>query len=120
MPPTEHSPDDTFELHDLRVEVIAGDRPMVCSHRAGHAFSVEGENLVFADATSFSMYSLAALLPLLPAKQRDTDPHDWMTTDTDIACPDPNCGARFRITRTARRSFRHSEVTVVPLPRGDR
>ena len=73
---------------------------------------------MFAGAATFSMYALAALLPLLPAKQRVTHPHDWMTTDTDIACPDPNCGARFRITRTARRSFRHSEVTAVPLPRG--
>lgn len=113
--------DDAFELHDLRVEVIAGDRPMVCSHRLGHAFDVQGENLVFAGAATFSMYSLAALLPLLPAKQRTTDDNDWMTTDTDIACPDPNCGARFRITRTGRRSFRHQDVTVVPLPqRGQR
>ncbi len=107
--------DDRFELHDLRVEVIAGERPMVCSHRLGHAFDVRGENLVFADAT-FSMYALAALLPLLPAKQRDTHANDWMTTDAEIACPDPNCGARFRITRTGRRSFRHQDVTVVPLP----
>lgn len=93
---------------------------MVCGHRAGHAFDVQGENLVFAGTNAFSMYALAALLPLLPAKQRESHAHDWMTTDTDIACPDPNCGGRFRITRTARRSFRHSEVTVVPLPRGER
>jgi uncharacterized repeat protein (TIGR04076 family) len=120
MPPPDKDPDDVFELYDLRVEVIAGERPMVCSHRAGHAFDVRGENLVFAGDATFSLYALAALLPLLPAKQRDTHANDWMTTDTDIACPDPNCGARFRITRTARRSFRHSEVTVVPLPRGER
>ena len=107
--------DDAFELYDLRVDVIAGDRPMVCSHRIGHAFDVCGENLVFADA-AFSMYALAALLPLLPAKQRDTHANDWMTTDTDIACPDPNCGARFRISRIGRRAFRHQDVTVVPLP----
>ena len=108
--------DDSFELFDLRVEVIATDRPMVCSHRLGHAFDVHGENLVFAAGSNVSMYSLAALLPLLPAKQRDTHPNDWMTTDADIACPDPNCGARFRITRTRRRQFRHQDVTVVPLP----
>lgn len=113
--------DDTFELHDLKVEVIAGERPMVCRHREGHAFDVQGENLVFGAGSNFSMYALAALLPLLPAKQRDTNPNDWMTTDSDIACPDPNCGARFRITRTGRRRFRHQDVTVVPLPmRGDR
>lgn len=107
---------DEFELFDLRVEVIAGEGPMVCGHRLGHAFDVQGENLVFAAGANFSMYGLAALLPLLPAKQRDTHPSDWMTTDADIACPDPNCGARFRITRTERRRFRHRDVTVVPLP----
>jgi len=116
MATPDSAPDDVFELYDLRVEVIAGERQMVCSHQTGHAFDVHGENLVFTAPAAFSMYSLAALLPLLPAKQRDTHPHDWMTTDTDIACPDPNCGARFRITRTGRRRFRHQDVTAVPLP----
>lgn len=117
MPTSESTPvDDVFELYDLRVEVIATDRPMVCSHRAGHAFDVHGENIVFNAAGAFSMYALAALLPLLPAKQRETHANDWMTTDADIACPDPHCGARFRITRTGRRRFRHQDVTVVPLP----
>jgi uncharacterized repeat protein (TIGR04076 family) len=107
--------DDHFQLYDLRVEVMATGRPMVCSHHAGDWFEVQGENLHFPDGQGFSMYALAALLPLLPAKQRVTHDNDWMTTDTDIACPDPHCGARFRITRTGTRSFRHSEVTVVPL-----
>jgi uncharacterized repeat protein (TIGR04076 family) len=107
--------DDTFELYDLRVEVVATDRPMVCSHRAGDWLEVRGENLSLPAGQSFSMYALAALLPILPAKQRPTHPHDWITTDADVACPDPNCGARFRITRLGTRTFRHSEVTVVPL-----
>lgn len=108
--------DDQFQLYDLRVEVIATERPMVCSHVAGAWFAVRGENLCFDDTRAFSLYALAALLPLLPAKQRVTHENDWMTTDADIACPDPHCGARFRITRTGVRTFRHSEVTVVPLP----
>jgi len=108
--------DDAFQLYDLRVEVVATERPMVCGHRAGDWFEVQGENLRFPDGQAFSMYALAALVPLLPAKQRMTDANDWMTTDTDIACPDPNCGARFRITRTGVRTFRHGEVTAVPLP----
>jgi len=107
---------DTFRLYDLRVEIIATDRPMVCGHKAGDWFEVQGESLHFPGGQAFSLYALAALLPLLPAKQRPTDDNDWMTTDTDIACPDPNCGARFRITRTGLRTFRHSEVTVVALP----
>ncbi len=107
--------DDSFELYDLKVEIIKGEKPFVCSHHEGDYFLVQGENLIFPENRSFSLYALAALLPLLPAKQRVTDPNDWMTTDAEIACPDPNCGARFRITRTGKRTFRHGEVTVVPL-----
>ncbi len=110
-------PNDEFTLYDLRVEVVATDRPMVCSHREGDTFEVHGENLVMTGSQAFSLYALAALLPLLPAKQRPTHPHDWMTTDAEVACPDPHCGARFRITRTGTRTFRHADVTVVPLPR---
>lgn len=108
-------PTDHFTLYDLKVEVIAGERPMVCNHQAGDWFTLSGENLSFPPGQSFPLYPLAAILPLLPAKQRPTHPNDWMTTDCEIACPDPHCGARFRITRTGTRSFRHSEVTAVPL-----
>jgi uncharacterized repeat protein (TIGR04076 family) len=108
--------DDSFELYDLRVEVTATDRPMVCAHRTGDWLEIRGEELTLPPGQSFSIYALAALLPLLPAKQRPTHANDWMTTDTDIACPDPNCGARFRITRTGTRTFRHRDVTAVPLP----
>ncbi len=82
-------------------------------------FELSGEDLTLPPGQSFPIYPLAALLPLLPAKQRDTEPNDWMTTDTEVACPDPNCGARFRITRTGRRTFRHGDVTRVPLPEQD-
>jgi uncharacterized repeat protein (TIGR04076 family) len=58
---------------------------------------------------------LAALLPLLPAKQRITDPNDWMSSDAEVACPDPNCPTRFRITRTGRRRFVRSQVTATSL-----
>lgn len=112
-------PSDEFTLWDLRVEVIAGDRPMVCNHREGEFFELSGENLSFPDGQTFPLYPLAALLPLLPAKQRDTAPNDWMTTDTIIACPDPNCGGRFRIVRTRRRTFSHGDVTLVPLSGAD-
>lgn len=107
--------DDSFDLYDLKVEVVGSDRPMVCGHHEGDYFLVEGENLVFPEGGSFSMYALAALLPLLPAKQRPLHPHDWMLTDALIACPDPNCGARFKITRTCRRTLSHAACTVVPL-----
>jgi len=107
--------DDTFVLYDLKVETVATDKPFVCSHKEGEYFLVEGENLVFPKDMKFSMYSLAALLPLLPAKQRELDANDWMLSDTEIACPDPNCGARFRITRVGKRIQSHGECTAVPL-----
>ena len=106
---------DEFTLWDLRVEVIAGDREMVCNHQVGDSFELSGENLSLPPGQTFPIYPLAALLPLLPAKQRDTAANDWMTTDTVIACPDPNCGGRFRIVRTGRTIFRHGDVTRVPL-----
>ena len=107
---------DEFTLYDLRVEVVQGDGPMVCNHEAGTYFEVHGENLSLPPGQTFPIYPLAALLPLLPAKQRETAPTDWMTTDMEVACPDPHCGALFRITRTGRSTFRRSETTVVPLP----
>ena len=113
------APDDTFELWDLRVEVVGEQAAMVCGHTVGDSFEVSGENLSLPPGQAFSIYALAALLPLLPAKQRVTDSNDWMTTDAEVACPDPNCGARFRISRTGRSTFRHSETTAVPLPARD-
>lgn len=89
---------------------------MVCGHRPGDRLELSGERLTLPPGQSFSIYALAALLPILPAKQRPTAANDWMTTDAEVACPDPHCGARFRITRTGTRTFRHGEVTAVPLP----
>jgi uncharacterized repeat protein (TIGR04076 family) len=114
--------DDSFELWDLRVEVVApaGAR-IYCGANPGDYFEVHGELLRLPPGQAFSIYSLAAILPLLPAKQRPSDANDWMTTDAEVACPDPNCPTRLRITRTGKRRFRHSETTAVPLsPREQR
>ena len=110
-------PDDHFELYDLRVEVVAPPgTKILCNARAGDWFEVRGELLHFPAGQPFSMYSLAALLPLLPAKQRPTHPNDWMSTDAEVACPDPHCPTRFRITRLGLRRFSHADTTAVPLP----
>jgi uncharacterized repeat protein (TIGR04076 family) len=108
---------DGFWLYDLKVETVLDGRKPVCRHIEGESFRVEGEALVFEAGQRLSMYALAALLPLLPAKQRETSSHDWMTTDAEIACPDPHCGGRFRVTRLGKRWFSHAETTGLPEAR---
>ena len=61
---------DEFELFDLTVTVEGGN--FVCRHHLGQGFKVEGEDLVFPEGGRFSLYAMAALLPLIPAKQRPT------------------------------------------------
>ncbi len=109
--------DDSFELYDLRVEVVAPPGAKLwCSATAGDWFELRGENLYLPPGQGFSIYSLAAVLPLLAAKQRDTHPNDWMATDAEIACPDPNCPSRLRISRLAKRRFRHADTTATRKP----
>ena len=47
--------DDSFTLYDLRVEVVAGDRPMVCNHKEGDHFTLSGENLTFPPGQTFPL-----------------------------------------------------------------
>ncbi|KAF8556444.1 hypothetical protein OG21DRAFT_634820 [Imleria badia] len=117
--PSDHS-DDSFQLYDLRVEVVCPPNERVlCGAKPGDHFTLQGEMLHLPPNQGFSIYSLGAVLPLLAAKQRVTHPHDWMTTDAEVGCPDPHCKSRLRITRTGLRTFRHAEVTVVPIPPAD-
>lgn len=109
--------EDGFELYDLKVEVVAPPGAKIwCGAQVGDHFTLQGEMLALPPGQGISIYSLAAVLPLLAAKQRVTDANDWMSTDAEIACPDPNCPSRLRITRTGKRRFRHADTTAVPLP----
>ncbi len=112
--------DDGFALYDLKVEVVAPEGARIyCGAEPGDYFTLQGEMLYLPPGQGFSIYSLAALLPLLPAKQRSTHPNDWMSTDAEIACPDPNCPSRFRIRRTGKRRFSHAATTAVPISNED-
>ena len=111
--------DESFELFDLRVEVVGpADVRFYCGAALGDHFELHGEQMMLPPGQSFSIYSLAAVLPLLAAKQRVTHRNDWMTSDAEVACPDPNCPSRLRITRLGKRRFAHSETTAVPVADG--
>lgn len=108
---------DSFELYDLKVEAVAPPGAKVYSGaQPGDYFELKGEMLYLPPGQGFSIYSLSAVLPLLAAKQRETAPLDWMTSDEEIANPDPNCPVRLRITRTGKRTFRRADTTAVALP----
>ncbi|KAH8898437.1 MFS general substrate transporter [Thozetella sp. PMI_491] len=112
--------DALFEIYDLRVEAVCPEgEKILCGAKPGDYFTLEGEMMYLPPGQGISIYSLAdgaaSVLPMLAAKQRVTHPHDWMTTDALIACPDPNCKSKLKITRTGTRTFRHSDTTVVGL-----
>lgn len=112
------APDDGFFLYDLRVEAVIPEGAKVyCGAKPGDYFELKGEMLTLPEGQGISIYALSAVLPLLAAKQRPTHPNDWMTTDAEIACSDPNCGSRLRIVRTGLRRFSHAATTAVPLGR---
>ncbi len=108
--------DDGFDLFDLRVDVIIPEGGAVyCGARPGDHFELRGEMLHLPAGQGISIYSLSSVLPLLAAKQRPTHRNDWMTTDAEIACPDPNCSTRLKVTRLGLRRFSHAATTAVPL-----
>ena len=107
------SDNDAFELYDIKVEVFNnGIKPMVCNHKEGDYFLLSGENFSLPNNQSFPIYCLAALLPIITIKQRETDQHDWISTDHEVACPDVNCGGVFKISRVAKTRFYRHQVTL--------
>jgi uncharacterized repeat protein (TIGR04076 family) len=101
-----------MELYDLRVTADSiGGRP-VCGLAVGDYFEVtESSRLRLPPGGHFCLYALAAVLPLLPAKQRQLPAADWLERDCLAACPDPEERLVMRITRTVRRTMSASDLT---------
>ena len=112
---TQSETDESFEIFDLRVEVVRSGPGKIYCGAEGDYFELHGEMLHLPQGQGFSIYSLSAVLPLLAAKQRPCHPNDWMSTDANCACPDPNCPTQLRITRIGTRRFDHADTTAVPL-----
>jgi uncharacterized repeat protein (TIGR04076 family) len=105
-------PADSFALHDLRVTVAAIEGRSVCGLRVGDYFEVtESSRVRIPEGRHFCLYALAAILPLLPAKQRALDPADWLAQDSLVACPDPEERLIMRIERIGRRELRAEDLT---------
>jgi uncharacterized repeat protein (TIGR04076 family) len=101
-----------MELHDLRVVVDRIEGRSVCGMEVGDSFEVtESSRLRIPDGKHVCIYALAAVLPLLPAKQRALADDDWMAIDTEVACPDPDERLIMRIERTGLRTLSTDDLT---------
>ena len=96
-------PELRTELHDLRVTVDRIEGRSVCGMAPGDYFElVNSSQLRIPEGRHFCVYALQAVLPLLPAKQRDLPAGDWLERDNLVCCPDPEERLIMRIERTGR------------------
>lgn len=101
-----------YILYDLQISVIGDSNTFNCSHQIGDMLLIKGENLSFKPGTGqFSHYALATLIPYIAAKQRAQDTNDWMSYETDIACPDPKCGALFHFEQIGKREYEYTPIS---------
>jgi uncharacterized repeat protein (TIGR04076 family) len=101
-----------FELYDLRVTVERIEGRSVCGLKVGDYFEVtESNRLRIPPGKHFCIYALSAVLPLLPAKQRELAANDWLESDSLVACPDPDERLIMRITRVGKRAMDADELT---------
>lgn len=101
-----------FDLFDLRITVHAIQGRSVCGLEVGDYFEVvESSKLKIPDGKHFCIYALSAVLPLIPAKQRQLDKNDWLERDIFVSCPDPEERLILRIDRIAKRSMNSDALT---------
>ncbi len=102
----------TFDLYDLRVTVVEIRGRSVCGLSVGDYFEVtESNRLRIPAGKHFCIYALQSVLLLLPARQRELDPGDWMAQDTLVACPDPDEQLIMKIERIARHTLKTDDLT---------
>jgi uncharacterized repeat protein (TIGR04076 family) len=101
-----------FQLYDLRVTVHSIEGRPVCGLKTGDYFEiVNSSQLRIPDGKFFCIYALNAVLPLLPAKQRDLDKNDWLERDIYVSCPDPEERLILRIDRLRKITLDSDDLT---------
>lgn len=106
---------DQFELYDLTVVVEKINGNCTCEMKVGDCFHLKGGKISLPDESSFCLYALQSAIPLLPAKQRQGHPADWIETDSRVTCPDPACALVMRIDRNELRVLNHDDVSANPI-----
>lgn len=94
-------------LWDLRVIVEEIGGTPVCGLAVGDSFELtDSSRLRIPDGRHFCIYALQAVLPMLPALQRSSEPGDWLIDGLRVACPDPAERLVMRVERVRRRMHR--------------
>lgn len=105
--------EDQFVLYDLTITVEKIEGHCTCNMAVSDSFALKGGKLSIPPGKDFCLYALQSTLPLLPAKQRQNHPADWMETDSRIVCPDPACRLVMRVDRTGQRVLNHDDVSPI-------
>jgi uncharacterized repeat protein (TIGR04076 family) len=101
-----------MELFDLRVTVDRIEGRSVCGMAVGDYFElVNSAELRIPEGKHFCIYALQAILPLLPAKQRQLPAADWLEEDSFACCPDPDERLIMRIDRIGTRRMSSEDLT---------
>lgn len=104
--------DESFQLANLRVSVVAIEGRSVCGLEVGDYFEVaESSRVSIPTGKHFCLYALAAVIPLLSAKMRALDANDWMAQDSLVVCPDPDERLIMKIERIGFSELRASDLT---------
>ncbi|CAN5616098.1 hypothetical protein BH09CHL1_BH09CHL1_11200 [soil metagenome] len=104
--------DESFQLANLRVSVVAIEGRSVCGLNVGDYFEVtESSRVSIPAGRHFCLYALAAVIPLLPAKMRALDANDWMAQDSLVVCPDPEERLVMKIERISVSDLLASDLT---------
>ena len=101
-----------MRIFDLRITVERIEGRSVCGLSVGDYFDVTESNRIRIPAgRHFCLYALSAVLPLIPAKQRQLPEEDWLEQETFVACPDAEERLIMRIERTRERTMRAEDLT---------
>ena len=99
-------------IYDLRVTVERIDGRSVCGLSVGDYFELtESSRVRIPEGRHFCLYALQAVLPRLPAKQRQLPAGDWLELDSLVACPDPDERLIMRIERLELRTLKTGDLT---------
>jgi uncharacterized repeat protein (TIGR04076 family) len=100
------------QLWDLTIRVERIEGRAVCGLEVGDYAVLRGSSrLEIPAGRHFCIFALAAVLPLLAAKQRDMPADDWLEQDSLVACPDPDERLIMRIERTRRIALDAADLT---------